>query len=135
MPNIKRRKGGSTKKGLFTPTTTWGLLFLKDYLLCLQKEINLTSLHQHSLPSNQQPPPATHKTVTNTQNGETGPPAKITRWHSKTQIMTNKVSVFFVCFCMCLPQGTTVMPMTYCSACTRSCRPRRLKSLLRWPLI
>lgn len=32
-------------------------------------------------------------------------------------------------------QGTTGMPMTCCSACTRSCRPRRLKSLLRWPLI
>lgn len=32
-------------------------------------------------------------------------------------------------------QGTTGTPMTYCSACTRSCRPRRSKSLLRWPLI
>lgn len=32
-------------------------------------------------------------------------------------------------------QGTTGTPMTYCSACTRSYRPRRLKFLLRWPLI
>lgn len=35
--------------------------------------------------------------------------------------------------CLLLWQGIIAMLMTYCSACTQSCRPRRLRSQLRWP--
>ena len=48
---------------------------------------------------------------------------------------TRIVIMFPFFFLHDLLQGTTVMPTMCCSACTRSCRPRRLKSPLRWPQI
>lgn len=34
-----------------------------------------------------------------------------------------------------ITQEITEMPITCCSACTQSCKPKRLRSLLRWPPI